>query len=107
MITLDQNVVYVGLAFILFALLLSAGALYFLRQTNKDVKDGTPPDIVNRILDYAEFVTKLLAPGIASTETSTDDELMIKFMESRGYTVTGTAETGYVFTKAPVDETSG
>lgn len=98
MITIDPLVIYIVLLVVLAALLISAGALWILRQTNKDVKDGTPPDVVLGILGFADTVAKLALPASALTETLTDDELLIKFLTSRGYTVNGNPEIGYTIT---------
>jgi len=104
MITVSPEILYlVLLAAIVFSLLL-AGVLWLLRQTNKDVRDGTPPDVVQGILGIADVLAKIALAPAAVSSGLTDDKLLLQYLEARGYIITGSPETGYVVTPPPPPE---
>lgn len=94
----SSDTIYIALLVIISFLLLGAGALFVVRQASKDVRDGTPVDVVSRILDVTDVLAKMALPMAADTATLTDDQLLIQYFETRGYTITGSPETGYTIT---------
>lgn len=80
-------------------LLVFSGYAYFVQ---KDATKAVPPDVVHRVFDTADKLALIALKNSSSTPSMVDDDISTLYLEARGWTVSGSPETGYTATLPPV-----